>query len=301
MSFSKALKSFVPKPSPYELIRIGGDADGAYLLPNDLEGITACFSPGVFNRKDFEDELAARFNIRSHMCDLSSDEHLFKTPIIEGMQTFKKLWLDISGEQSISLADWVAQQEPGREGDFILQMDIEGAEYRNLIDTPVEVLDRFRIIVIEIHKLAVFDVQDRTTAARKVKHAIRVALSRVWLPLRRLTERLPRGWLARKLSRLLASNEPYLATAVAEKLSKTHVCVHAHANNWAGDYVDPTTGMNVPRILELTFLRKDRFVGEKTRFHAPQIPHPLDIVNVPEKPPVPLNPQWAAGATMLAR
>jgi L-lysine 2,3-aminomutase len=128
MSYSKALKYFAAKPSPCELIRIGGDADGAYLLPNDLEGITACFSPGVFNRKDFEDELAVRFNIRSHMCDLSSDEHLFKTPIIQGMQTFKKLWLDISGEQSITLADWIAEQEPDGKGDFILQMDIEGAE-----------------------------------------------------------------------------------------------------------------------------------------------------------------------------
>lgn len=301
MSFSKALKYFAPKPSPCELIRIGGDADGAYLLPNDLEGITACFSPGVFNRKDFEDELAVRFNIRSHMCDLSSDEHLFKTPIIQGMQTFKKLWLDISGEQSITLADWIAEQEPDGKGDFILQMDIEGAEYRNLIDAPAEVLDRFRIIVLEIHKLAVFDIHNRATAARKVKHAIRIALCKAWLPLRRLADRLPEGSLTRKLKRLLASNEPYLAPAVAARLSKTHVCVHAHANNWTGDYLDPATGMNVPGILELTFLRRDRFFGEKTRFHAPQIPHPLDIVNVPDKPPVPLNPQWAASATVLAR
>ncbi|MGA0840372.1 MAG: FkbM family methyltransferase [Pseudomonadales bacterium] len=225
---------------------------------------------------------------------------MFKTPIIEGMQTFKKLWLDISGEQSITLADWIAEQEPERTGDFILQMDIEGAEYRNLIDAPAEVLDRFRIIVIEMHKLAVFDVHSRATAAGKLKLAIRKVLCKVWLPLRRLAERLPEGVFSHKLKRVLASNEPYLAAAVAEKLSKTHVCVHAHANNWAGDYLDPVTGMNVPGILELTFLRKDRFVGEATQFHAPQIPHPLDIVNVPEKPPLILNRQWVAGASARA-
>ena len=27
------------KPSPYPLIRIGGDKDGAYLVPDDLSGI----------------------------------------------------------------------------------------------------------------------------------------------------------------------------------------------------------------------------------------------------------------------
>ena len=33
-----------------ELVRLGGNNDGGYLLPNDLEGITACFSPGVDNK-----------------------------------------------------------------------------------------------------------------------------------------------------------------------------------------------------------------------------------------------------------
>ena len=58
-----------PKPIPYELVRVGGDADGAYLIPNDLEGVQACFSPGVANFKNFEDELVQRYGIRCHMCD----------------------------------------------------------------------------------------------------------------------------------------------------------------------------------------------------------------------------------------
>ena len=36
-----------PKASKTPLIRIGGDIDGSYLVPDDLDGITACFSPGV--------------------------------------------------------------------------------------------------------------------------------------------------------------------------------------------------------------------------------------------------------------
>lgn len=38
-----------PKPSPVPLVRIGGDWDGAYLVPDDLAGVAACFSPGVNN------------------------------------------------------------------------------------------------------------------------------------------------------------------------------------------------------------------------------------------------------------
>ena len=61
-----------PKASKTPLIRIGGDADGSYLVPDDLDGIAACFSPGVNRIKYFEDFLADRYGIQSHMCDFSA-------------------------------------------------------------------------------------------------------------------------------------------------------------------------------------------------------------------------------------
>jgi hypothetical protein len=149
-----------PKPSPFSLIRIGGNTDGAYLLPNDLQGIKACFFPGVSNRKDFADELLDVYDIASHMCNYSSDPEKFKTPL-KPMQTFKKKWLDINGcEDSISLENWVLEFSPDRNEDLILQMDIAGAEYRNLLQTPDEILRRFRIIVIELHHLDVCNRPD---------------------------------------------------------------------------------------------------------------------------------------------
>ena len=54
-----------PQPSPVPLIRVGGNWDGAYLLPDDLKNIAACFSPGVSNTKRFEDELLDRYGIPS--------------------------------------------------------------------------------------------------------------------------------------------------------------------------------------------------------------------------------------------
>ncbi|EDZ92861.1 protein of unknown function DUF268 [Limnospira maxima CS-328] len=145
-----------PKPSPVPLIRIGGERDGAYLIPNDLDEIKACFSPGVANRKNFEDELTDTYGIQCHMCDKSSDIDKFQTPLKEGMQTFKKKWLDVNGEtDSISLDAWVEELAPDQKDDLMLQMDIEGAEYRNILQTSEQVLKRFRIILVEVHGLGV--------------------------------------------------------------------------------------------------------------------------------------------------
>ncbi|MDT9259912.1 MAG: protein arginine N-methyltransferase [Limnospira maxima] len=145
-----------PKPSPVPLIRIGGERDGAYLIPDDLDHIKACFSPGVANRKNFEDELTDIYGIQCHMCDKSSDIDKFQTPLKEGMQTFKKKWLDVNGEtDSISLDAWVEELAPDQKDDLMLQMDIEGAEYRNILQTSEQVLKRFRIILVEVHSLGV--------------------------------------------------------------------------------------------------------------------------------------------------
>lgn len=154
-AMAQAVLDFLrPKPSPVKLTRIGGARDGAYLVPQDFEGVVACFSPGVDNRKKFEDELFEKFGMRSHMLDRSSDESFFATPLIPDFQTFEKKWLDVDGaESSLSLEDWVLRQEPNTSGDFLLQMDIEGAEYRNILASPQKILGRFRIAVIELHNL----------------------------------------------------------------------------------------------------------------------------------------------------
>jgi hypothetical protein len=143
-----------PKPCGHPLIRVGRAGDGGYLVPDDLLGVDACFSPGTSNVKDFEDDLAVRFGIKSFMCDFSSDLEKLKTPLIPGMQHFEKKWLDIeNSEINIDINDWVLRNAtPGV--DLILQMDIEGAEYRNILHAREDILSRFRIIVLEMHQLA---------------------------------------------------------------------------------------------------------------------------------------------------
>lgn len=292
-NLSKVLPYFIPQPCPYPLTRIGGATDGAYLVPEDFEGITACFSPGVCNTKDFEDELAEKHGIRSHMCDFSSDQHLLKTPLIEGMQTFEKKWLDLENSaSSLTLHDWVRNAESGKQGDLILQMDIEGAEYRNLIHAPEACLNRFRIIVVEIHGLGNFE--DKQSIAFAIKQGLKELIGKSWLPIRQAISSLPKNMITEKVvNRLGNALEPYLLEEFARKISKTHICVHAHPNNCCGEFTDKNTGMNVPRVLELTFLRRDRFKAITGECISPKTPHPLDIVNVPGNSRLELNSGWS--------
>lgn len=250
---TNAIRLMRPSPSPYILMRIGPNLDGSYLLPDDLEGVAACFSPGVSNWKAFEDELAVRFGIRSHLCDFSSDESAFATPLMPQLQTFEKKWLDLEGvADAITLDEWVARREPDPTADLILQMDIESAEYRNLLAVSDSTLRRFRIMVIEFHNLAV------------------------------------------------AHQPPAFGGslgAVLERLDKDFISIHAHANNCCGEVYYEPAAMHLPNVIELTFLRRDRFqMGPPLKRVKPRLPHPADVSrNVPHLPPLFLDAGWLDG------
>ncbi|EDY38064.1 conserved hypothetical protein [Cyanobium sp. PCC 7001] len=148
-----------PRPCGHKLIRIGGDKDGAYLLPDDLEGIKWCISPGVNNFKYFEDQLLELYGVKSILVDYTSDPQLFATPLQEGKQIFYKKWLAAKSnleQMQVSLQDLINENcEKG--DDLILQMDIEGAEWDVLSSCPESLLSDFRIIVLELHDLDKLD------------------------------------------------------------------------------------------------------------------------------------------------
>lgn len=124
------------------------------MLPQDLSGISDCFSPGAENRKAFEDELAVKFAIRTHIMDFSSDLDSFSSPWIDGMQTFTKKWLGPKpGIETITMAEWVDRVKPSNDHDWLFQMDVEGAEYEIIPSISPTIMSKFRYIVLEIHDL----------------------------------------------------------------------------------------------------------------------------------------------------
>jgi hypothetical protein len=142
-------KKLRPYQSPVDLIRLGCDGDGGYLLPNDLDGLGCCFSPGVDDKTSFEKDLLEKYGIGSHLADYSVDI----TPKEFKPISFEKKYIgshDI--EPCITLENWVkSRSDFDEKNEFILQMDIEGAEYDTILSTPPYLLNQFRIIIMELH------------------------------------------------------------------------------------------------------------------------------------------------------
>lgn len=143
--FFKLIK---PVQTEHKLLRIGGNGDGGYLIPDDIEGISMCFSPGVSTVANFEMEMVGRGMVCA-LADYSVDGPPISDP---SLRFIKKFIGQNNDEVHITLQNWIDSFGPHL-GDLMLQMDIEGAEYQVLLDADVELLKKFRIIIIEFHDL----------------------------------------------------------------------------------------------------------------------------------------------------
>ena len=141
---------FLKKINVYhtDLIRLGSDHDGGYLVPNDLKGISGCFSPGVDNKVQFEKDLAKQ-NIPSYLLDYSID----CLPEENKLFTFEKKYLGVNNDNmTINFNTWINKYFKKESNDeFILQMDIEGSEYEVLLNLENSLLKKFRVMIIEFH------------------------------------------------------------------------------------------------------------------------------------------------------
>jgi hypothetical protein len=115
-------------------------------VPNDLENIGCLISPGVGISRKFEDDIFNRFGINAILVDpFASPCHLNEKDLyIDSLVTATK------SLTSITLEDLVKMSPPG---DLILQMDIESGEYEALFSTSELTLRRFRIIIVEFHRI----------------------------------------------------------------------------------------------------------------------------------------------------
>jgi len=146
---SDLILSLHPLDSGVELIRLGPDGDGGYLIPDDLEGIEYAFSPGVSTESGFEEDLARR-GLRIFLADFAVDEPAEANPHF----VFDKQFVGcVSDDTFTTMDEWKNSKLPGYTDDLILQMDIEGAEFEALLSTSADLLSQFRIMVIEFHFL----------------------------------------------------------------------------------------------------------------------------------------------------
>lgn len=141
------MRRFRPLATEHPLLRCGGPGDGGYLIPDDLAGLAALFSPGVAQTTDFEADFAAR-GLPCFLADHSVDAPPVSSPRFH----FEKKNLGPRATDiDMTLDEWVGRLAPA--GDLALQMDIEGAEYAVLLASSPATLRRFRFIVVELHGL----------------------------------------------------------------------------------------------------------------------------------------------------
>jgi hypothetical protein len=139
------IKELVKKLWPIEtnlsLMRYGDCGDGGYLMPSDLTNISACFSPGVDKIASFEQHLS-EFGVYSHLADYSVES----PPSSLKFKTFTKKFIgSINSEIYITLDEWVNQLEScDDDSNYILQMDIEGAEYSSILACSDNLLKKFK-------------------------------------------------------------------------------------------------------------------------------------------------------------
>ncbi len=145
------LRRLQPLPSERPLRRIGGPGDGGYLVPNDLDGIVGCISPGVSSEVGFDLALA-EMGIPVFLADASVPG----PPVSHPRFRFYRKHIHPAGaadRMSLNELYSLALAELPSDGDLLLQIDIEGDEYAALLDLAPEHLARTRIIVAEFHGL----------------------------------------------------------------------------------------------------------------------------------------------------
>jgi hypothetical protein len=144
------LRDLRPVHGGVELLRIGPDGDGGYLVPDDLEGIRYVFSPGVSTESGFEAALADR-----GMPVFLADHSVDGPAVPHARFVFDKKFVGcLTNEQHMTLDDWHTARVHDADAELLLQMDIEGGEYETLLATAPRLLNRFRIMVVEFHWLA---------------------------------------------------------------------------------------------------------------------------------------------------
>lgn len=141
---------FKPYYLGYQLIRIGDNEDGGYLVPDCLNDISYCFSAGVGNKFSFEKQLANK-GITSFMSDYSVD---LKTN--DKLLIFDKKYIkSFNDENSIEVNQWFKNKLKNNNDNInlIFQMDIEGHEYEVISSINEDILKKIRILIVEFHNL----------------------------------------------------------------------------------------------------------------------------------------------------
>lgn len=139
----------IAHPRGVDLVRIGGDNDGGYVMADCFHEDAVAYSLGVGNDITWDAALAAR-GIHVFMYDHTVDPDTGGNAFLH----FRRKGVGRANRGDIvTLESQMSANGHGQRRDLILKMDIEGFEYEVIDATPPQVLARFSQIVVEFHDI----------------------------------------------------------------------------------------------------------------------------------------------------
>ena len=144
----------IAKVENFDLVRIGRDNDGGYILLNDFKPGGIAYSFGISNDVSFDKDIASKgydVFMYDHTIEGLPDEekenprfHYFKQGIADGVTQDERLK---------SLEYFISHNHHENQSDMILKMDVEGAEWGFLESVKPETLAKFSQLTFEFHEM----------------------------------------------------------------------------------------------------------------------------------------------------
>ena len=156
------------RPVDTNFVRYGNEADGGYVLVDDIKATDVIFSIGLGDDISFDTE------IEPHAHNVVLVDHTVPNFMVP---TGKFDFFDIplvpkESDTGVTLS-WLLRTFPG--DDHILKIDIEGAEWGVLDQISLEDLAAFRQIAVEFHGLTDFADVERLNLVKRVFDRLRIS------------------------------------------------------------------------------------------------------------------------------
>ncbi len=189
-------------------IRVGHQYDGGYVMIDDWQGVRGAISIGIGDNDAWDLEMSSR-----DIPVAQFDHTIVAAPTAGSGMAWHCVGIGPDDTERLrTLRSIVRLADFPDEGDLLLKLDAEAAEWESLQSEAVAPLGRFRQMIIEFHW---FD---------------RIA-DDAWFD---------------------------VACRTIERIRRSHAPVHVHANNGVSMLL--LGGISFPRVLEVTFVRKDCYV-----------------------------------------
>ena len=141
----------ISKVENFDLVRIGHNNDGGYILLDDFKPGGIAYSFGISDDVSFDKDIASKgYDVFMYdhtiekLPENNSKFHFFRQGIADGVTQDERLK---------SLEYFITQNNHENQRDMILKMDVEGAEWGFFESVKSETLSQFSQITFEFHNI----------------------------------------------------------------------------------------------------------------------------------------------------